>query len=411
MKTSLTTIIKKIVLFSFLTLVVFAQVNLKIKRIEFYGLKTISEKEVQFNMKLKEGDMFDEQIFTEDIKRLYNLGYFNKIEYEKELTKEGVILKLFFYENPVISKIEIKYGKHFSEKKLKSFLNISEGELLNENKLHQTKEKILEEYLKAGYTFAEVNYKVEIVNNKAKILFLIVEGYRVKVKKITFIGIKDIKPKQLKKVMKTKETSWLTSKYLNEKVLKEDLIRINSFLRGLGYLDATSHIKELQFSPLKDKVYITIFVELGECYKIKDIEFIGNTSFSKEQLLATIKSKKGDIFSTKKIEESDIPKMKELYGNNGYPEVVIQYLHKITDIPNELILSFNIKEGEKATVRKINISGNTKTKDKVIRRELLLYPGDVYNYRKIKESLQKLYGLRYFEDIKVENIPTGKKIW
>ncbi len=384
------------------------QVNLQIKKIELIGLKSVPDKEIIYNMKLKEGQQFDEQIFLEDIKRLYGLGYFSKIDYEKEITKDGVNLKIIFYENPVVRSITIKYSKHFSSKKIKTLLTISEGELLNENKIQQTQKNILEQYRKDGYVFATVDYDIKVTAKQANITFTIVEGKRVKVKEIEFLGIKDIKPKKIKKVMKTKESSFLFSKYLNEKILKEDMIRINSFMRSLGFLDANSYIYEMNFSPLKDKVKIVIFIEPGEKYTISDIMFEGFTLFTKEQLLKTIKSKKGDVFSIKKIEENDIFRLKELYGNAGYPEINIQYFHKLTDKPKELILVFKTEETSKAQIRKINISGNIKTKDKVIRRELLIFPGDIYNYSKIKESLQRLYSLRYFEDVKIEHSPTPK---
>lgn len=384
------------------------QANLQIKKIDLIGLKTVSDKEIRYNLKLKEGAQFDEQVFMEDIKRLYGLGYFNKIEYEKEITKDGINLKIMFYENPVIRSITIKYPKHFSSKKIKTFLTIAEGELLNENKIQQTKGKILDEYKKDGFVFANIEYDIKVTGKEVDINFTIVEGNRVKVKEIEFLGIKDIKPKKIKKIMKTKESSFLFSKYLNEKILKEDLIRINSFMRSLGYLDASSYIKELSFTPLKDKVNVVIFIEPGEKYTIADIVFEGFTLFTKEQLLKTIKSKKGDVFSIKKIEENDILKLKEIYGNTGHPEINIQYFHKLTDKPKELILVFKTEETPKAQIRKINITGNLKTKDKVVRRELLLFPGDVYNYSKIKESLQRLYSLRYFEDAKIEHSPTTK---
>ncbi len=369
----------------------------------------VSPVEIIFNMKLKENDYYDEHQFLEDIKRLSGLGYFSKIDYEKEITKDGVYLKLIFYENPVITKIEIKYPKHFSQKKIKSFLKISEGQLFNENKLYETKESILTAYRKDGYAFAHVDYDVKVVNNEATVTIIIVEGRRVKVKKIDFFGLKNVSPKKVKKQIKTKESSFLFSKYLNERILKEDIIRINSYLRSLGYLDAVSYIKELNFSHLKDMVSILIFVEMGEQYFISDIVFEGFTSFPKEKLQQIIKSKKGDIFSIKRIEEIDISKLKEFYGNNGYPDLNIQYLYRITDKPQQLILVFKTEETSKSTIRKINISGNIKTNDKVIRRELLIYPGDIYNYSNIKESLQRLYSTRYFEDIKVENVLTAKK--
>lgn len=385
-----------------------AQVDLHIKKIELLGLKTVSEKEVRYNIKLKEGDLFNEEIFIADIKRLYSLGYFNKIEYEKEVTKEGVYLRIIFFENPLIKSIIIKYPKYFSLKKIKTFMAISEGELLNENKIQQTKNRILEEYRKEGFVFANVEEEIKVTGGEAELTFKITEGKRVKVKKIEFSGINGIKPKAIKKVMKTKESSFLFAKYLNEKILKEDLIRINSFLRSLGYLNANSYIKELAYSPLKDKVNIFIEVELGEQYIIADIIFEGFTLFPKEQLLNTIKSRKGDVFSTKRIEEVDISKLKNLYGDTGHPEINIQYFHKLTEKPKELILVFKCQETPKAYIRKINITGNTKTKDKVIRRELLIFPGDLYNYSKIKESLRRLYSSRYFEDVKIEYSPTTK---
>ncbi|MFN7182369.1 MAG: outer membrane protein assembly factor, partial [Planctomycetota bacterium] len=397
------------VIFFTLLLNIYNQITLKVKKIELIGLKTVSQTEIIYNMKLKENDEYDEQIFLDDIKRLSGLGYFSKIDYEKEIRKDGIYLRIIFYENPVITKIVIRYSKYFSQKKLKTFMTISEGQLLNENKVYQTKDNILQAYKKEGFVFAGVDYQIDVTGKEATIIFTIVEGTRVKVKKIEFLGLKDISPKKVKKEMKTKESSLLFSKYLDEKVLKEDMIRINSFLRSLGYLDASSYIKELNFNSSKDKVTIIIGVELGEQYFISDIIFEGFTLFPKEELSKTIKSKKGDVYSIKRIEEVDISKLRELYGNSGYPDISIQHLFKLTDKPRHLILIFRTEEPDKSVVRKINISGNIKTKDKVIRRELLIYPGDVYNYRKIKASLQRLYSTRYFEDIKIENALTAKK--
>ncbi|HDD44097.1 MAG TPA: outer membrane protein assembly factor BamA [Candidatus Desulfofervidus auxilii] len=376
----------------------------KIVRLEILGHKGVDKDAILAVMKTKEGDLFNPRTIREDIKSIFKLGFFRDIKVEVEDLPQGKVVKFILTEKPLIKRIIIQGNKAIKEENIQEVIVLKPNTILKEDLLTKSIEQIKLLYQKEAYFDAQINYEIEpITEQEVKVIFKIQEGEKAYIKKIIFKGNKAFKDKTLKKLMKNKEKwffSFITgSGKLKREELEHDVNRIINFYYNHGYINAK--IGEPQIKHKGREIYIIIPIEEGKQYRVGQISFSGELIKTETKLKKYLKLKKGDIYNQEKLQK-DIFALSDVYANYGFAYAEIEPDIKIRPENQTVNITYNIKKGPKVYIGRIEFEGNTKTRDKVIRRELWITEGETFNKEKLERSIESLHRLGYFEDIQVE---------
>jgi outer membrane protein insertion porin family len=398
-------------------------VKIEIKHV---GPASVSDELIRSNIRVKIGDRYQRAATDDDIASLYGTGLFYNIRVARDVTPEGVVLTYLVQGKPRLTEITFKGNKRFSESKLRKKLSSKIGEPLDERKLFTDSQEIQKMYQKSGHPRTVVKPISNVIeeSGRATATFEISESPKIKIIRVEYVNAKAFSQRKLRKVIKTRKHwmfSWITgSGYLKDEQFEDDQDKLREHYRDQGYLDF--EIKEVQFHhPSPRKMVIRFIVYEGSQYKVGSIKFTGNKIFTLSEITngvrhaASLKPGKhksgpnglpmdvGDVFSQKGLTR-DIEAVEDFYGAKGYIDVTTSSRNlNVIRIPNietgTMDLEFHIDEGQKSYIEKIEIRGNTKTKDKVIRRELAVSPGEVFDMVRVKVSRQRLEGLQYFEKV------------
>jgi len=397
-----------------------------IRKIEILGNRRIDSGTIFNRIKSREGEPLSLETIRKDIRAIYGMGgYFENVQVESEPTAGGVRLIFRVTEKPIISEITIKGNKELEEGKIRDVLQTRIGSPYDLRQIKKDQEAIRKLYRNEGFHFSTIDIKVEDDKNENKRLsYTIEEGKKVIIGEIFLKGSKQLKPGKIKKqAMETKE-HWMLSFISSAGVYKReildiDLARIKDFYYSHGYLEAKIGEPEISFEKPKrrthDRLYewfkgwgwdkneiaVTIPIDEGEQYKIGKIRFQGNHAISSEILASSLASKEGEIFSSERIRK-DISIINHLYGEKGH---AFASGTPLTDLDREsrtVDLTWDIDEGQRVYIGEINILGNVRTRDNVIRREIRFNEGDQYNIAKIDRSKVRIRNTGFFEDVQVQ---------
>jgi outer membrane protein insertion porin family len=403
--------------------------------IKHIGPPAVSDELIRSNIRVKPGDPYVPTAVDDDVRSLYGTGLFYNIRVGREMTSDGVVLTYAVQGNPRLTEIKLQGNKKFRDARLRKKLTSKVGEPLNERKLFTDSQEIQKLYQKSGYPSTAVKAFSTVIeeSGRATATFQITESPKVKIVRVEFAGATAFKQKKLRKVIKTRKHwmfSWITgSGVLKDDQFEADREKLIEFYRDEGYIDF--EIKEVQFlNPTAKTMVIRFMVYEGTQYKVGSIKFSGNEIFSLSDMtngfrfVQAMRGGKvkygrhglpmdvGDVFTPKGLTK-DIETVEDFFGAKGHIDVTTSTRKLILlRIPNTetgtMDLEFKIDEGQKSYVEKIEIRGNTKTKDKVIRRELAVSPGEVFDMVRVKVSKNRLQGLQYFE--KVDTRPESTDI-
>lgn len=377
-------------------LVLLFSVNLfgeKVKKILIEGNINVKESVIFEQIKTKKGTVLSEETLSEDIKSIFNLGFFDDVAVRVDTSTWKVIFVV--KEKPYIKKIDFRGNIRYSNSSLKRKISTKEKEYLNESKLKEDIEKISNFYKDKGYADVKVNYQTEIIDerkNYCKVNLDIQEGKKYLLKEIQVFGVKKYPPKKIYKIMKSKK-----NKPYKETSINSDIEEIKKFYISQGYPKIEINLtKEL----IDEYVTIKLNISEGERFKIKEIKFEGNTVYSSKELLKVLTIKKNEIFIEEKIQAS-ITNIQDLYGNKGYIRSKISYEVKYFPYKNLVDIIFNIIENNIVYVNKIYIDGCKVTKEYVVKRELVLKEGEPVSTYKIRRSMERIFNLGFLEDVNV----------
>jgi outer membrane protein insertion porin family len=353
------------------------------------------------------GDVFIPKKLSNDLKAIYSMGYFEDVRIEAESTSKGKIIFFKVKEKPTIRKIIIKGNSNkFDDEKIKENLNIKTGSILNIFKVQKNVKRIEELYKEKNYHNVKVDYKViDIKNNQADLTFIIEEGEKVRIKTIKFIGNKAYTEKKLKKILKSSEKgffSWLTSSGdLKREDLNEDVAKLAAFYHNNGYIQAK--IGEPKVEIKESCIEITIKIKEGVQFKVGKVYIKGDLVLAKEKIMEKIKISNQEFYN-RRIVQNDVILLKDIYSDEGYAYAEI-FPRTEKDFDKLVVnITFDIKKGKQVYFEEIIISGNTKTRDKVIRRQIKVYEQELFSGVRLKRSIRNLYRLDYFEDVKVNTL-------
>ncbi|MDD5454268.1 MAG: outer membrane protein assembly factor BamA [Candidatus Ratteibacteria bacterium] len=378
-----------------------------VKRIEISGNKRVSQMIILSRIQTKEEEVLSEKVISQDIKNIYALGYFSNISVQSSPFEEGVKVIYTVEEKPYIEKIELKGNRVIKEEEIQRVLSVSAGDIYLEKNLEADIERIIELYEKKGYYKTQITPEVKTIEaeKSVAIIFNIEEGPRTKVKEIKILGNKNVPEKQIRDKMETKTAQFFRRGIFGKEEFQRDLQRIVAVCQSFGYLDAKIVNYDLKYTQEGRLLFITIEIEEGELYTVREINITGNNLFETEALLNEIKIKEGKPYNPYGVPE-DISALRNLYAQKGYIVTQIWDEPFIDKEKKEVKTTYRINEGPKIYVRLIRIIGNTRTKDNVIRRELTIKPADAFDGDKIKRSREKLYNLGYFSEVKAYTEPT-----
>lgn len=373
----------------------------KVLDIEVEGNKRSDESLIVTMSGLRVGEEISVEDVQDAIRQLHSLGIFKDIKFlAQEQTPEGVRLKIVVEEYPVLKKLSIEGNEQVDMKTIKEELNLAEGQVISSRDIKRGQKRILSLYEDKGYLLATVNPRTFESDEEGKIIlkYEIDEGKKVKVKHIEILGNKAFDDDKLKDQMKTKEDRWWRSGDFKEEQFREDLEKIAHFYRTEGYRDAEVIDHSISYDERKEHMTINITVFEGKRYRMGEVKWEGNRLYSDEELFRWVEFEEGDVYDQKKFDQT-LNNLYSAYQEKGYLYANISPDEEIEG--GVINLTFRITEGNPARVRRINITGNTKTKEKVIRRELVIKPGDIFRRSALERSQRKLYQLNFFQDVRI----------
>jgi outer membrane protein insertion porin family len=407
--------------------------------IKFVGPPQVSQEFIRSNIRVKVGDIYRVSSTQDDVHALYGTGQFYNIRVSVDQSTNssgGVLLTYIVQARPRITEIKLDGNKKVKDSKIKKKITVKVGDPLDEQKLFTDVQDIKKLYEKYGYPDTQVKYVTSVDENAGRgtVTFQIVESQKVKITEIDFIGAAAFSQKELRGVVKLKRHwmwSWLTGNgVFKQDDYDDDQDLLANFYLNHGYLDFA--IKDVKLdNPTTNTLVIKYYLYEGRQYKVGSIKLTGNKIFSDAQIRSGMQYNHdyqrlkgglgtngfamdvGNIF-TPDGQKKDTQALQDFYGSKGYIDVTQGPNLRVIRTPNvdtgTIDLEYQIDEGQRTYVEKINITGNVKTKDKVIRRELAISPGEVFDMVRVKISKQRLENLQYFEKVDADPEPTDPPI-
>ncbi len=387
------------IVFFFVSLV-FYQVSsaATITQIEVRGNRSVDQSLIINMSGLVKGSEIRSTTIQEAIKRIYAMNLFSDIQIEGTESEEGIELTIVVKEYPRVMEIEILKNKKIKKEDIEEKINIVPGRVITPVDVKTVVDKIKSLYNEKGYLSARIQSELIGTEIPGEVILKlkIDEGKKVRIKKIYVEGNKAFKASKVRKQMKNKEDSWWRGGEFKPDQYEEDKEKIIELYKKKGYLDAQIVSDSIWYGTDKKNLFIQIVLNEGEKYIFGEVSWEGNELFLSEKLSRLVKFKEGDVYSQKKYEET-LGNIYFLYQEEGY--LYAQVEDKTTTRGNVVNITYHITEGVPANVHYINIQGNTKTKEKVIRRELSILPGQRFRRSLLMRSLRDVTYLNYFSKV------------
>ncbi len=382
---------------------------------EVQGERTLTEERVVALSGLRSGDPITLVDLREAVRRLWDAEIFRDLAADLRREGGGRVTVVFSVEEaPLVSDVIVSGNKALKSEKITEALALRTGDRLLPGKLAAGREAVRKLYQEKGYYLARLETRAGTpdASFRAPLDVEVSEGSKVAIARVEFVGNEALGAGDLRGALKTKKDGWLPWQHgeFKEDVLQTDLTeRLPHFAADRGYLDFTVVRDTFVVNPETGKGTLTIEVREGPQYRLGTVTVEGNTRFPTDYLAAALKSEPGQVYSESQVEET-ATQLKQLYNNDGYIYAQIAPLRKRReDEPQVVDLVWQIREGEPAEVQRIVITGNTVTHEKVIRRNLYIYPGDRFREAALIRSLNNLRNLRYFSDIRPDTRVVNEK--
>jgi len=379
-----------------------------VTQIDVTGARRVEEATVRFKLKTRVGDPYSPEGMREDIKSLFSLGYFEDIEVRAEIFEGGLRLTFVLHEKPSIQSIRIVGNRKLAAEKIKGKIDLVEGAIIPPGALVKNAEKVRLLYEEEGYYQAQVAGAEERISpQEVTVTFNIVEGEKFDLGEIRILGARHLKEKDIKKKLQTEELYlFFFGGTLKREEMRRDLDRIRAYYLDNGFLDIVVDEPEIQIDARRKKLRVVIQVQEGPQYRIGELTIKGHTLFPEDAVRKLIKSRAGGVFSRETL-QGDVVAITDRYADRGY---LFADVAPVTDVKREettVNVALEITEGRQAFINRIEISGNMRTRDKVIRRLAPLVEGDVYSSSSVQQARRNLENVGYFEDIKIETRRTA----
>jgi outer membrane protein insertion porin family len=374
----------------------------RIDSVAITGNKKIESIAILNVLKGVKGRLFSPEDLTADIKAIYKMGYFSDVKATVADSPEGKKITFTVQEKPPVTDLKIKGNEAIDTKDIEAVLTVKTRQSLDVGKIISDVEKIKTLYSNKGYFNADVKYEIDRKSDKdVRLTYTLTEGRRLYIKSITFTGNAAYTSKELKNMMETNEWGifhfFTDSGVLKEDKLKEDVKKLNAYYLNNGYINAK--IDDAAITHDKEWIYVKITVLEGRRFKVGKVAIGGDTiSVPREELLKKLSINKKDYYDREAIMK-DIDFVSQAYNDEGYAYADVTPVTVPDEKEQKVNIQYDVVKGEKVYINRISVAGNTKTRDKVIRRQLDVIEGDLFSRGKLKSSYMKLNRLRYFEEV------------
>ena len=382
--------------------------------IEFDGFRSTSDQYVLGNVQLRPGMNYNPALLDQSIRALYSTGYFEFVEARVDKVQDQTIDLVFeLVSKYTIERIRFLGNDKYTDSRLATKAEVETGSSLDEYLVSVGADNIAAYYIEKGFPDVEVDYRIERDEQTgyAVVSYDIDEGGKVRIDEIFFEGNEAFSDKKLLKQLETNKHGWLSwltgSGRLDEKKFKEDLTILRKFYRDSGYLDCEINEEKVSIDFVEsDEIVITIPLVEGQLYYLGDFSVENATVYTTDELLKELRLEKGDPFSPQGVDDAAIA-IRDYYTSSGYLNTRV----RAERVPNmetrQIDVVFRVRESEKFYVESINVEGNTKSKSRVIIRELALTPGDIFDLRRMDVSERRLKNIGFFDDVRLNPEPTN----
>ena len=390
------------------TLLMGQKKSVKILGLSVEGHKTVDANIIKINSGLTTGKEAASEDIQKAIKNLWNLNIFSdiKVVIDRELY-DGVYLTIKVVEYERLEKIELEGNKKLDKDDIEKELDFYKGQVLSQRSIHNAIKKVKKLYKEEGYLLADIESVTFNAEKEGRVILRlkINEGNKVQVKKINFFGNEEFSDGKVRKQMEeTKEDRWWRGADFDQEKYDEDKQKIVGFYRNEGFRDVEIVSDSIYYDSKFKDLFIDIVLNEGQQYYFGDITWEGNVLYSNEELLSLIDFDYGDTYSLEKLQKAVVEHLGTLYYNAGYIWVMIN--PKEMPVASDTVdIHFSIAEGNIARVNKIHVANNTRTKEKVIRRELRIVPGEKFSKAALERSQREVWVLNYFSDVKIDYWP------
>ncbi|WP_413560997.1 outer membrane protein assembly factor BamA [Bdellovibrio sp. HCB209] len=375
-----------------------------IKSVEVAGNRKIEKDAILLKVESKPGTEYNATTVRSDVEALFKLGYFNNIEVERQINGKEAVLTYKVLEKPSITEITYEGNSEIKSEDIAEATGLKPYQLLNMSKVKESVEKVQKLYEDKGFFLARVDVDVQDItkDETVRVVFKVHENDKVKVRKITFLGAKHLSETDLKSKMMTQEGGFFSamsgSGQYKQEAFDRDVQIVRFMYYNQGYVQAKVDRPQVTVTPDKKNIYITFHIEEGEQYSVGDVDFAGDILFPKQELFDAIKIDENGVFSYEVLQK-DISELTAKYGDLGYAFANVIPRTRANDKERKMDLVFEFDKGQKVYFGKINVIGNSKTRDKVVRRELKVHEGELYNETRRRQSLEGIQRLGYFDEV------------
>jgi outer membrane protein insertion porin family len=388
---------------------------------EFDGFRAVSDQYIFGNIQLRPGMDYNPTLVDQSIRALYGTGQFEFVEVRVEPAADDEVDVIFqFVSKYTIERIRFVGNNSYSVSRLASKIELESGNPLDEYEVSLGADAIAEYYVEKGFPDVVVDYRIDRDEQTgfAVVSYDISEGGKVRIEAIRFEGNEAFSDRELRKELETKKHGWLSwllgsGKY-DESLFAEDLSTLREFYRDAGYLDFEVNERDVTIDFIKeDEMEITIPVTEGQLYYLGEFTVENATIYTEGELLSVVGLETGEPFSPQAVDDAATA-IREYYTSNGYLDSGVRAERVANMQTRQIDVVFRVRESEKFYVESINVEGNTKSKARVIVRELALSPGDVFDRRRMEVSQRRLENTGYFEDVRLSpestNVPGRKDL-
>lgn len=383
------------------------------REVEVRGNRRIEADAIRARIHTAVGEEQSNEQIRSDILSIFGLGYFEHVEAEEESTSNGVRILFKVVEKPVVVEVHFNGLSEFDADELRGQIETKAFEVLDIHKNQLSTTRMLQMYEEKGFYLADVRSRFELdeAKNQAVVTFDVVENDKVQVKQIQILGNTVVPDSELKKYMQTQEGgpfSWITgSGSYREAIFERDLAGLTFYYGTLGYVKARFEKPEVTVTPDRKYINITFAVNEGDQFRVGKVDFSGDLLYARTELLSELELKEGEIFNTDTLRRETL-KYTEKYSDLGYAFANVIPQYTLHDDTKTVDVTFEVDRGQRVYIGVISITGNSRTKDKVVRRELRILEGELYNGSRKRISRENIMRLGFFDNVEFNEM-TNKK--
>lgn len=377
-----------------------------IKEVKISGNQRANSNTVLFYIHSKAGESYSVKKTREDIRRIYELGYFDDIMLDIDEEEDGLVLTYRLKEKPFVKSVELEGVKEIPKKDMELFIKLKKGVFFQKHLIKKDIKLIKKKYRKKGYYFTEVEAVIkESGNNQVDVTYRIDEKDKIKISRVEFRGNNHYKGYELEDEIETQAVGFWSfiseSGNFDREILKTDMLRLESKYRDDGYMRATLEEPRVEVDKEKGMILVSFVVHERDQYFVRNITAEDDTVHTAEEILGKITLKKGEPFNQSRF-RSNLFAVTEMYSDRGYAYANPIPKIDIDEEKKEVDIHIRIDPGHRVYLGKIDITGNEKTSGDVIRREFRLHEGEMFSGSKMRRSRERIINLGFFDEFNIE---------